>query len=247
VKKLRGVVSMGLLIPAPDDAAIGDDLAGYFGVTHYEPPFPLSAGGEDEKPPTGYRPCYDVDSMRRYSHLFVEGEPVWITEKIHGANARFCFADGAMRAGSRTAWKRQDKSNLWWRALEAHPEVAGFCESHPDITVYGEVYGQVQDLKYGTKQGEVHIAVFDLLRGTEWIAPFEAVRIGKGLPFVPTLESNFPFDLQAVLAMAEGQSYIPGADHLREGIVVKPVKERTDPEIGRVCLKVVSNGYLERV
>jgi RNA ligase (TIGR02306 family) len=154
---------------------------------------------------------------------------------------------GAMRAGSRTAWKRQDKSNLWWRALKAHPEVAEFCESHPDITVYGEVYGQVQDLKYGTKQGEVHIAVFDLLRGTEWIAPFEAVKIGKGLPFVPALESSFPFDLQAVLAMAEGQSYIPGADHLREGIVVKPVKERTDPEIGRVCLKVVSNGYLERV
>jgi hypothetical protein len=33
---------------------------------------------------------------------------------------------------------------------------------------------------------------------------------------------------------------------VREGCVVLPVRERRHPEIGRVQLKIVGNGYLER-
>jgi len=44
---------MGLLTPAPAGALIGDDVADYFGVTHYKPPLPLSTGGETEAPPGG--------------------------------------------------------------------------------------------------------------------------------------------------------------------------------------------------
>jgi hypothetical protein len=54
------------------------------------------------------------------------------------------------------------------------------------------------------------------------------------------------FDAERVFALAEGPSLIPGANHLREGIVVKPMRERTDLEVGRVCLKVVSNAFLEK-
>jgi hypothetical protein len=35
-----------------------------------------------------------------------------------------------------------------------------------------------------------------------------------------------------------------GADHLREGIVVKPKVERTHPEIGRVILKLHGSDFL---
>jgi RNA ligase (TIGR02306 family) len=246
VKKLRGIVSMGLLVPAPAGAKLGDNVAELFGVTHYEPPMPLVSGGEDEPAPPGFHPIYDVDSLRRYAHLFSPGEQVWVTEKIHGANARFCYANGEMRVGSRTTWKKYNPQNLWWRAVESYPEVVEFCKANPNITVYGEVYGQVQDLKYGTKPGEVRLAIFDLLLGTEWLDPSFAKITGDGLPWVPCLSEGMPFDLEAILALAEGKTLIPGADHLREGIVIKPLQERTDPEVGRVCLKVVSNGYLER-
>ncbi|MBI1766601.1 MAG: RNA ligase (ATP), partial [Acidobacteria bacterium] len=77
-------------------------------------------------------------------------------------------------------------------------------------------------------------------------APAAARVIGAALPWVPCLAEALPFDLPTVLAMAEGSSLIAGANHVREGIVVKPINERTDSEVGRVCLKVVSNGYLER-
>lgn len=136
------------------------------------------------------------------------GEPVWITEKLHGVNARYCWVDGALHAGSRTPWKRQEPQSLWWRVLDAHPEIAAFCEAHPDISVYGEVYGQVQDLKYGTGRNEVRLAVFDLLRGTEWLAPAEAREIGATLPWVPCLAEAMPFDLAAILELAEGPNLI---------------------------------------
>ena len=32
--------------------------------------------------------------------------------------------------------------------------------------------------------------------------------------------------------------------HIREGLVVRPLQERTDPKIGRVLLKYVSDSYL---
>jgi RNA ligase (TIGR02306 family) len=246
VKKLRGIVSMGLMIPAPEGARAGDDVAEHFNVTHYEPPEPLIAGGDVVMAPNGFHPNYDVDSLRRYAHLFTEGEPVWITEKIHGANARFCCVDGQMFAGSRTTWKKYDRNNLWWKCLEQYPEVVAFCQLNPDVTVYGEVYGAVQSLKYGTKAGELRLAVFDLLRGTQWIDPNAALTIAPELPWVPRLSKSHSFSIESVLALAEGKSLIPGADHIREGIVVKPITERTDPEIGRVCLKVVSNAYLEK-
>ncbi|NOT56521.1 MAG: hypothetical protein HOP18_18130 [Deltaproteobacteria bacterium] len=246
VKKLRGIVSMGLLIPAPPGAQLGDDVAASLGVTHYEPPMPMSTAGDTEPPPAGYHPAFDIDSLRRYANVFEPGEPVWITEKIHGTSARYCWHAGRMYCGSRTEWKREDDKIVWWLALRATPQIAAFCEAHPDITVYAEVYGPVQDLKYGTGKNEVRIAVFDLLRESQWIDPKEAREIGKDLPWVPLIHEAFPFDLAKVLQEAEGPSLVPGANHVREGIVVKPLTERTHPEVGRVCLKIVGNGYLER-
>lgn len=96
VKKLRGIISMGLLIQVPADLADlkeGDDAAEKLGITHYEPPLPMSTGGEAEKPPEGYFPHYDVDSYYRYVTLFKPGELVVGTEKIHGC----LFKDSMIR------------------------------------------------------------------------------------------------------------------------------------------------------
>ena len=246
VQKLRGVVSMGLLVPAQDGWEAGQDVAAVLGVKHYNPPAPMDAGGEDESSPPGYRPKYDVENLRRYQHLLVPGEQVVVTEKIHGCNARFCWADDRMWAGSRTRWKKYSLSNLWWRALAGSAEINEFCQTHPDCTIYGEVYGQVQDLKYGAKPGDApRIVVFDILRNSEWVGYEEAKALAPGLPWVPELFKG-PYDEQAVLEMAEGRSAVAGADHVREGVVVKPLRERSSIEVGRVFLKIVGSGYLER-
>ena len=245
VKRLRGIISMGLLVKAPEGLQVGDDAAELLGVTHYEPPLPLIAGGDVEPPPQGiYLPNYDVESMYRFAHLFVEGEPVWVTEKIHGANSRFVWRNDRLWAGSRKEWKKPDKNNLWWKAVEQNPWIEQFCRSHPDLVVYCEVYGNVQSLKYGCGPNTYRVAVFDVLKGSRWLS-LEELKTFTTLPLVPCVD-RVPFNLEMLKAMAEGPSLISGANHIREGVVVRPVAERTSPEIGRVQLKLVSNTFLEK-
>ena len=84
--KLRGVQSFGLLMPAPEGYAVGDDAGEIYGVEHYEPEMKgACTGGEAEKAPAelSQLPKYDVDSLRRYSGIFEPGEPGFVTEKIH--------------------------------------------------------------------------------------------------------------------------------------------------------------------
>lgn len=251
VKRLRGVYSMGLLVPTPDGAQIGDDVADILGVTHYEPPAPGQPGTprgpslEAAPAPEGVRFAYDVESLRRYGGLLTEGEEVVITEKIHGANGRWTFDGEVMHVGSRNEWKRRDESILWWKMLVAHPEIEAWCRAHPGFTLYGEVYGQVQDLKYGVTSG-ARVAIFDVLDdAARWLSHDEALALTTGLPMVPIVYRG-GFSLDAALALAEGPSLMPGADHVREGVVVRPALERSDPRYGRTVLKVVGNGYLER-
>ena len=95
--RLRGVLSMGLLMPAPEGSKVGDNVAEIMGITHWEPELEM-AGGQATGGPSGiYCPKYDIDTIRRYD-LFVPGEPVYVTEKIHGECMRVTFHD---------EWKKQ--------------------------------------------------------------------------------------------------------------------------------------------
>ncbi|HSH95282.1 MAG TPA: RNA ligase family protein, partial [Roseimicrobium sp.] len=53
-----------------------------------------------------------------------------------------------------------------------------------------------------------------------------------------------PFDLAKIRELSDGPSLVAGANNIREGVVVKPLIERTDPKLGRVILKYVGDTYL---
>jgi len=50
--------------------------------------------------------------------------------------------------------------------------------------------------------------------------------------------------VDAIRNVSGGRTTFAGADHIREGVVVRPVRERADPKIGRVILKYLSDEYL---
>lgn len=247
-RKLRGEWSAGLLIPAPADANIGDDCMEQLGIVHYEPQIHghFSTGGENVTPPEGFFPKYDVLNFRKYSDRFNNGEEVVVTEKLHGASCRFVCIDDTMYCGSRNNWKKMDSNNLWWKVLERHTVLDAWLRHNYGLCVYGEVFGQVQNLKYGATPGDdIFFAAFDILHGNRWLDFDEARKVGSPLPWVPLVYRGL-FDKEKVLAFAEGDSLWPGAHHFLEGVVVKPIKERTDRKIGRVQLKVVGNRYLSK-
>lgn len=113
-KKLRGVVSFGLLVPVADDAELGADYAERLQVEHYEPEIHGGGGqkgvfvkGEVAPGPNLTAPKYDLENFRRYSRLLNDCEMVQITEKVDGTNSRYVYYDGQMYCGSRLTWKRE--------------------------------------------------------------------------------------------------------------------------------------------
>ena len=243
-KRLRGVFSMGLLIPADPAWPIGANVQSELGVEKYEPEQHLTTSGEDEADP-GFLPVYtDIEGFRRHPNVLREGELVVITEKIHGANGRWLHRDGRLWVGSHKRIKRKDETNLWWRAAKQY-SLAERLEPYSGIAIYGEVFGQVQDLKYGAAQGEIKLALFDAMdtRTREYLNADAFFRLAERLclPTVPVLYRG-PWS-RSLLELAEGKSAIAG--HVREGFVVRPVEERFE-HMGRVILKMVGEGDLTR-
>lgn len=251
-KRLRGIFSMGLLTPTPDAPLAqgewreGDNAQAALRIEKYEPEIHLHTAGEDEADP-GSCPVYDIEGLRKWGGLLAPGEPVWISEKIHGANARFVHDGTRLWVASRTRFKREDPNSIWWKAAVRY-DLANKLAKVPGLAIYGEVYGQVQDLRYGAGPGEVRLAVFDALdtKTRQWLRPRVLLDLcfALDLPVVPTIyEGPWSPDL---VSLAEGKSTVEGANHVREGIVVKPLVERFDARIGRVFLKLPGEGYLTR-
>ncbi|TAL44041.1 MAG: RNA ligase (ATP) [Salinibacterium sp.] len=243
-KRLRGIFSMGLLVPAPAGLSEGDDARGVLGIEKYEPPEPLTMGGENERDP-GFIPIYtDIEGLRRWPNALQSGEDVVLTEKIHGANGRFLFHEGRLWVGSHKCIKKPDPTNMWWR-IAAQYDLENKLQRCPGIVVYGEVFGAVQDLKYGTKNGELRFALFDALNVAtrEYLHYQEFLALARALelPTVPELYSG-PWS-EDHRCYAEGPSTI--ADHVREGFVVRPRVERFSEELGGRCvLKLIGEGYM---
>jgi hypothetical protein len=63
--------------------------------------------------------------------------------------------------------------------------------------------------------------------------------------WVPVLYTG-QFDWDVINKLIDGQTTVPGAKGIREGIVIRPVKERHVRGLGRLILKCVSNSYLEK-
>lgn len=254
VKRLRGVYSMGLLLPALPGMTEGDDVMAELGIERYEPPEDASVGtgGETEEPP--YRipiPVYDLENLRHYPNKLA-GRDVIITEKIHGTNARYVWSSehGRMFCGSRREWKR-DGDNAYWRALRAHPWIEAWCKAYPDIILWGEVYGWVQDLRYGANPGELFFKAFDAYQvqtGRFW--PHGSLITSAGYPvdrLVPLVFEGACPPLAVLEAMADGDSLI--GPHMREGIVIEEVVPNgwdDDLKDWRVKLKLPGNRYLAR-
>ena len=114
-KKLRGVFSMGLLSKASPEWALGQNVQAELGIEKWEPESKLMMNTENEVDP-GFLPVLtDIEGLRRNKTVLVPGEEVVITEKIHGANARFVYRDGALWVGSHKNIKRRDENNMWWQ------------------------------------------------------------------------------------------------------------------------------------
>lgn len=252
--RLRGVFSMGLLVKPDVGMVEGDEVREALGIDVYEPdasqrghgPGGSFVAGDAVPGPDHLVPCFDVESARKYRHLLVDGEEVVLTEKVHGANARFVYLDGALHVGSRKQWK----GSGMWCDVAARYGLAESLADYPGIILFGEIYGQVQDLKYG--RDDHALVLFDAMDANTRrfldYDKFAALAEILTLPTAPVLYRG-PWSAEKwpeIKALAEGSTVIGSGVHTREGWVLRPTVERTDRRLGRVCMKFVGEGYLTR-
>lgn len=262
-KKLRGIFSMGLLVPLsilPEGFVLNangepTDCAEALGIVKYEEPEKnMKLGGQrtGREPDRTTAPIYDVESFRKYKGFFEPGERVVATEKVHGCNARFVFQDAPegprLFVGSRQFFLKETEADVWWKIARKYGLEATLAHN-TDMVLFGEVFGQVQDLKYGSTAEDplkfVAFDVFDKKKGRYLdVDDFQAFCRGIAVPTAPVLYDG-PFDLVALEPLAQGKSLL-APDQIREGFVVKPAVERFDRRLGRVMAKLVGEAYLLR-
>lgn len=169
-RKFRKQQSMGLLIPAPAGAKVGDDLAEQLEITHYEPPEKGSAYTAPtsrlekiaamifrrslrygEKPPGMHVPYYDIEALRRYPQVF-EGKDVVVTEKIHGSNVAYAWQ---FRGWWHRIFRPMREQHLrvrsrtvwknphqgWYHCTAVTEGIKELLKENPDFVLFGEVYG----------------------------------------------------------------------------------------------------------
>ena len=191
--KLRGELSQGLVIPAqaafetackrvgPDqrpnivEIAEGQDFASILGIEKYETPIPIEMAGRQRNRPE-WLPMYtDIENVKKYNRVLIEGEEVIFTEKIHGTSfaAGMHKDDLALVVSSRRCVLEPDEFNLYWRAATQaglKEELIALLESTgaESIVMFGEVYGKgVQDLTYGVPEGKIEMRLFDIMVNAE--------------------------------------------------------------------------------
>lgn len=257
-KKLRGVLSMGLLVPPPAEFnrdGVWDfrqrSVQELFDLEKWEPERRFETRGDQVSPPdTCFRPPrYDVEGLRANAGVLYEGEEVIFTEKIHGANMRVLQWNGKLFVGGRNTWQRYPGNTVYAVAFEDVDErLASLLDDWDGVVFYGEVYGKVQDLRYGL-ENHVECKFFDAFdtafgewKSWDWLvgafSEYDVIDL-----VVPELYRG-PWSEALAYEHAEGPAF--RGNHPREGIVIRPAEDRWDDAVGRVMLKLVGEGYQTR-
>jgi RNA ligase (TIGR02306 family) len=251
--RLRGEPSFGLVVrPADPGWPVGTDVREHYGIGKFRPPVKFSAGDAEPAHPLFQR-YTDIENLRNFPDIFAPGEEVVVSEKIHGTSGRLGWVEGTLLAGSHGLQRKRPEpeemaTNTYWFPATLEPVRSLLDELRQQgravAVLYGEIYGScVQSLPYGRRDG-LGFAAFDVLVDGHFLDydDFAALCARHGVETVPLLERG-PFSLARIAELSRGQTTLSD-QHIREGVVVRSVKERFDPKIGRAVLKYLSDDYL---
>ena len=268
--RLRGILSQGLLVPARAEWTLGQDVSDELGITKYEPPVPTHMGGTMVGA-VGYALRYDIENIKRYPDVLVDGEHVVFTEKIHGTWTQLGVVApqaahpvlGRLAVTSKGLGARDllfdpnaeaNATNLYLRVARVTDVLGRLGHRSESTFVLGETYG-VQDLRYGadpSRDETLGFRVFDVYVGSpgsgRYLDDAELDAFCEEYEFerVPVLFRG-EFSRDRVADFTSGRESVSGTQcHMREGIVIRPTRERRDAALGRVQLKSVSDAYLLR-
>jgi RNA ligase (TIGR02306 family) len=278
--RFRGEPSFGYLQDPDDPTwEIGKDVKEFYNVTKWEPPLKC-LDGDAAAPVNAFHAYTSIENIGNFLDIFKDGEEVIVTEKIHGTNSRVGFVnhvdeiDGGATwqwmAGSHGTRRKESndkgvKSKYWFpfsigddsepmRTMLSEIKIKENAQS--SVVCYGEIFGaSIQDMTYGQKG--LAYRIFDIAvdgKYIDWDKLVEYVN-PYGIQLVPILYRG-PFSMEQMNKLVDGPTTIVESNKIlqafkgREGIVIKPIVERFDYNLGggsgRVVLKHISVDYHDR-
>jgi len=187
---------------------------------------------------------YELKKLLGVSPAKVVRDIVGSHHAIKGLRTHAGISDWYVAAGKPGNW--------WGRVAKLYDVFSKLTEGE---VLFGEVYGTgVQYLNYGTIPGEVKFRAFDLLntKTGEYIdtRSRRALLISRGFEVPPliftgtfaTAQELFGKELEGA---CQGKSRILGANHIREGVVVRKVDQRVSlsPAFERKIAKYFNPDY----
>lgn len=245
--RLRGEISQGLLLPIGRDIPdyeVGTVVTEELGIQKYEQPIPVELDGEVEELPEGWQRYTEIENIKNFPNVFSDNEEVVVLEKLHGANLSVYKKDGKLYVAGRNYCWKESESNSYWRAIQPYKDTL-LQILEDGWQLYGELLG-VQDLKYGCEKGNVGVRFFDLTKLGIYqdYEEFRSFSETNSLPTVPEL-GTITYNYEELQKFSTGDTLVTGS-HIREGVVIRPLTENFNSNVGRKILKFISDDYLVR-
>ena len=257
--KLRGQVSQGICFPIsilPDGVhgAVGDDVTDALEIVKYEPPVPTALAGRVKGPFPGFVSKTDEIRVQVLEETLERhrGKTFYVTEKVDGSSFTAFLWNDDFGVCSRNLWLDEaDQSNALCRMarqLELEAKLRDVKSQQGfHAAIQGELIGPgVQGNKYRLPQLElrvfnvVHLDEGKLLEHESMLQLVESLGLAN-VPQLGTMELDHTVDELVALSQAKSQL----ADVQREGIVMRPLAEEYDPDVGgRLSFKVINPKFL---
>ena len=109
-------------------------------------------------------------------------------------------------------------------------------------TLYGEIFGKgIQIFDYG--RAGIDYVAFDLMIDGKFVDfdVFVQYMNDYGIPYTPVVYRG-EYNIDEIIKAAENKNTF-GGNHIHEGVVVRPVIERTHSKVGRLIAKYCSDAY----
>ena len=258
---------------------IGHDVKDHYGVTKYDPPLPCMDGDAAPQVPafhayTDIENIGNFPSIFADGELVIVTEKIHGTNSRVGLVLHPSEENGEAvwqkMAGSHGTRRKEfnDKgiSSKYWfpfsigdNAMEKIlNEIRVEEDAQSSVIVFGEIFGPgIQDMHYGQKG--LAYRVFDISvdgKYLDWDKVLHYIINEKheGITTVPALYCG-PFSMKEMSRFVDGPTTIVDKEQVvesfkgREGIVIKPRKERFNHDLGgsgRVILKYISVDYHDR-
>lgn len=264
--RLRGQISQGLALPInilPDFLSTeaqknegswriteGLDVTELLEIEKYEPTIPAELQGEIK----GLFPSFLVktDETRIQAEPQVlercKGKEFYITEKIDGSSMTVYLNNGEFGVCSRNIDLKESDSNAFWRVATGFKLKTTLEQLDYNVAIQGELYGKgVQGNKY--KLEDLQFRVFSIFDIDKYrfldLAEFIHTSAILNLDTVPILKTKYILDdtVDSLVELATDTSQL-NTKAQREGIVLRPVVEERDEDLGRLSFKVINPEFL---